>query len=459
MNAYNEVDGDSVHRVARASDRAAARRVGLRRLHRLRLLRRPSARHVSPARRRRPEAAAAALVAGHRRRAAEHRLLRRAAARGARARARSPRRTSTSQSAACSRRSSPWGSSSSRTSTRRPLPRRRARTGTARLARTIAEKSLVLLRNDGVLPLAPALEGRGDRAERGHGAEHARATTATPAHIESLSEMARVGRERLLDQPAGSARVRRSACRSRRRCSPHCARGLATLSRFARGCDVNSESREGFDEAVALAAAADVAVLVVGDKAGLTDDSTSGESRDRSSLDLPGVQEEPRARGARDRDARRARARRRTAVRERRAPRAERAPCCSRGSRASRAAEAIADALTGATSPGGKLPITFPRSVGQIPVYYGHKVSGGRSHWKGDYVDGPVAPLYPFGHGLAYTTLRARPMRRPRRRSSWTSAFTCDRARHERRRRSQATRSFSCTSATPRRASRGPCWS
>jgi beta-glucosidase len=67
-------------------------------------------------------------------------------------------------------------------------------------------------------------------------------------------------------------------------------------------------------------------------------------------------------------------------------------------------ANAIADALVGATSPGGKLPITFPRSAGQIPTYYAHKVSGGRSHWKGDYVDSPARPLYPFGHGLAYTT-------------------------------------------------------
>jgi beta-glucosidase len=37
-------------------------------------------------------------------------------------------------------------------------------------------------------------------------------------------------------------------------------------------------------------------------------------------------------------------------------------------------------------------------------VYYGHKTSGGRSHWKGDYVDSPASPLYPFGHGLSYTT-------------------------------------------------------
>jgi beta-glucosidase len=41
--------------------------------------------------------------------------------------------------------------------------------------------------------------------------------------------------------------------------------------------------------------------------------------------------------------------------------------------------------------------------VGQVPVFYGHKSGGGRSQMLGDYVDGPVAPLYPFGHGLAYT--------------------------------------------------------
>jgi beta-glucosidase len=66
-------------------------------------------------------------------------------------------------------------------------------------------------------------------------------------------------------------------------------------------------------------------------------------------------------------------------------------------------AEAVADALTGDVNPGGKLPITYPRSAGQLPVFYAHKVSGGRSHWKGDYVDSPASPLYAFGHGLSYT--------------------------------------------------------
>ena len=80
----------------------------------------------------------------------------------------------------------------------------------------------------------------------------------------------------------------------------------------------------------------------------------------------------------------------------RRGGRARRSPTCS----------------TGDVNPGGKLPISYPRSVGQIPVYYGHKVSGGRSHWKGDYVDAPAAPLYPFGHGLELHDVR--PQRRRR---------------------------------------------
>jgi beta-glucosidase len=63
---------------------------------------------------------------------------------------------------------------------------------------------------------------------------------------------------------------------------------------------------------------------------------------------------------------------------------------------------AVADVLFGDADPGGRLPVSMPRSVGQLPVFYGHKPSGGRSHWKGTYADGPVTPLFPFGHGLSY---------------------------------------------------------
>ena len=65
---------------------------------------------------------------------------------------------------------------------------------------------------------------------------------------------------------------------------------------------------------------------------------------------------------------------------------------------------AIADVLFGDVNPGGKLPITFPRSVGQVPIYYDAKPAGTRSHWYVDYVSEKATPLYPFGHGLSYTS-------------------------------------------------------
>ncbi len=60
---------------------------------------------------------------------------------------------------------------------------------------------------------------------------------------------------------------------------------------------------------------------------------------------------------------------------------------------------AFADALFGDVNPGGKLPISFPRSVGQIPAYYNHKPSVRRG-----YLWAEKTPLFPFGHGLSYTT-------------------------------------------------------
>jgi beta-glucosidase len=65
---------------------------------------------------------------------------------------------------------------------------------------------------------------------------------------------------------------------------------------------------------------------------------------------------------------------------------------------------AIADVLFGDVNPGGKLPITFPRHVGQVPIFYNSKPSGTKSHWYVDYVSEKVTPLYPFGHGLSYTS-------------------------------------------------------
>ena len=75
---------------------------------------------------------------------------------------------------------------------------------------------------------------------------------------------------------------------------------------------------------------------------------------------------------------------------------------------------AIADALFGATNPGGKLPVTLPRHVGQVPIHHGQHPGSGYRRTKVDihkgYLDMPSTPLFPFGHGLSYTAFDYGPL-------------------------------------------------
>ena len=76
---------------------------------------------------------------------------------------------------------------------------------------------------------------------------------------------------------------------------------------------------------------------------------------------------------------------------------------------------ALADVLFGDFNPGGKLPVSFPRDVGQVPVYYNHKNTGRPPvedvRWTSKYIDLPWTPQWPFGHGLSYTTFSYEPPR------------------------------------------------
>ena len=171
---------------------------------------------------------------------------------------------------------------------------------------------------------------------------------------------------------------------------------------YAKGCALAGEGAEGLDEAVRVAQQADAAVVVVGEDADM-----SGEAASRAALDLPG----------RQLDLVRAVLGTGTPTvvvlmngRPLTIPWiAENVPAVLEAWHPGvQAGHAVADVLFGDVNPGGKLPITFPRSVGQIPIYYAHKSTGrppdAKNKYTSKYLDSPVTPLYPFGHGLSYTS-------------------------------------------------------
>ncbi len=159
-------------------------------------------------------------------------------------------------------------------------------------------------------------------------------------------------------------------------------------------------------EAVAVAEKADAVLLVLGDNEQTCREGWSKDHLgDRDSLDLPGRQEElMRAVAATGKPVIL------LLINGRPASinfAAEHIPAILEGWYLGEAGgHAVAEVLFGETNPGGKLPITFPRSVGQIPAYYYHKPSARRGYLFAD-----VSPLFPFGHGLSYTTFSYKNLR------------------------------------------------
>jgi beta-glucosidase len=175
----------------------------------------------------------------------------------------------------------------------------------------------------------------------------------------------------------------------------------STKINYAKGCDVNGDSTEGFDAAVQAARDSEVVVVAVGESADM-----SGEAASRSSLDLPGRQLDlVKAVQATGKPT--------IVVLMNGRPLtinwlAENTPAILETWFAgTQAGNAIADVLFGHVNPGGKLPVTFPRSVGQEPIYYNHMNTGrppaANNKYTSKYLDVSFTPLFPFGYGLSYT--------------------------------------------------------
>ncbi|MFX0104291.1 MAG: glycoside hydrolase family 3 N-terminal domain-containing protein [Candidatus Hodarchaeota archaeon] len=175
-----------------------------------------------------------------------------------------------------------------------------------------------------------------------------------------------------------------------------------TRVNYSKGCEILGDDKSGFNEAIEIAKKSEVAILVMGGKSGLTIDCTSGETRDRNKLTLTGVQED--------------------LIRKIHATGAPIILVLINGRPLSiswekkhipaileawvpgeEGADAVADVLFGDYNPGGKLAISIPRNVGQIPVFHNHKPTGNLSVWTWNYVEDNTTPLFPFGYGLSYT--------------------------------------------------------
>ncbi len=261
------------------------------------------------------------------------------------------------------------------------------------LARRLARESMVLLRNEGgVLPLRKDLRAL---AVLGPLADDS-ADPLGPVHALGRPE----------DAVTLLAGIRRAVAPRTRVLY---ARGVAIGDPTSRAAEAGTSragaaDTAGIAQAVRAARAADAAVVAVGESAAM-----SGEGGSRARLGLPGRQlalvRAVLATGTP------------TVVvvlsgRPLAIPvLAARAPALLEAwLPGTEAGSALADVLFGDEEPSGRLPVTFPRAVGQVPIYYAHLETGRPAsptdRYTSKYLDVPVTPLFPFGYGLGYTTFR-----------------------------------------------------
>jgi beta-glucosidase len=292
-----------------------------------------------------------------------------------------------------------------------PNPETLARLGhdEALVAADLARRSLVLVENDGILPLRPDVRRVAVIGPIADSARELLGDYAHLLHIETLREMR--GRDNAFGFPLADDIVPDDELAGRQTIfDAIVARLPGAEVRLEQGTGIHGGTDEAIAAAVDLARSSDVAVVVLGERSGLTDDATTGEFRDRHDLGFMGRQQELLE-----------------AVHASGTPvvlvvvsgrplaiewAAEHCAAILLAWVPGEAGpEAIARALAGDDNPGGKLPIAIPRDVGQVPMSYRHHPTGGRSNPKGDYVDGPVSPLWPFGFGRSYTTFELADLR------------------------------------------------
>jgi beta-glucosidase len=249
-----------------------------------------------------------------------------------------------------------------------------------RAARDMADKSIVLLKNEGhLLPLSTHLHSIALIGPLVHSKKDMKGFWSLD--IGALNDV--VSLYEGMQQQAGGARLL-----------------------YAKGCDITDTSRAGFMEALKTARQADVVIMAMGERADMT-----GEAKSKADIHLPGVQEEL---------IKAIQATGKPVVVLLMAGRpmifswtAGHVPAILyTWWLGNQAGNAMADVLFGRYNPSGRLPVTFPREIGQIPIYYNHFNTGRPAKDEKDvnyvsaYTDLYNSPQYAFGHGLSYTDFK-----------------------------------------------------